>query len=358
MHVPFCRHICGYCDFCRTVYSSELAEQWLNALETELEYKKIHSDIQTVYIGGGTPTSLEAPLLDRLFQLLEPYTSNVQEYTIEINPETFDGKKAELFKQYGVNRASIGLQTANEKLLKMIGRHHTPEDVLAAINLLRSLSDIHNISLDLMYSLPGQTMQDVEDAFDFVRNSGVPHVSLYSLTIEPGSVFGKTGKEPLDEDTEADMYERLISLCEANGYHQYEISSFAKEGCESNHNKAYWHYDDFIGIGAGASGKENHIRYDHTKVLREYMENPIKTEKTILSHEDEMFEEIMMRLRLKKEGIDRNEFKKRYGLDVKEAFPHMEKLIRENLLVETEDRIVCSETGFPVLNSILVSLMP
>ncbi|MBF1101517.1 MAG: radical SAM protein, partial [Solobacterium sp.] len=205
LHVPFCRTICSYCDFCHVGYQETVANQWLDAIKTDIQNRHINENLRTIYIGGGTPTALSSSQLDQLLCLLDPYAHTVQEYTIEINPETFDEDKAKILQKHGVNRASIGFQTSDERLLQMMNRHHRLEDVAETMRLLRKYG-IDNISLDLMYSLPTQTMESLKKSLQDAIALEPTHLSLYSLTIEPNTVFAKKGYEHLEDDMEADMY--------------------------------------------------------------------------------------------------------------------------------------------------------
>ncbi len=356
LHVPFCRSICYYCDFVHRPYQQEAADRWLDALEYEISKKKINPDLRTVYIGGGTPTSLNEEQLARMLSLLDPCTEKAEEYTCEINPETLTAAKAELLALHGVNRASIGFQTGSDRLLKMMGRHHTAEDVKTAMELLKE-AGIGNISLDLMYSLPGQTMADLKEAAEYAVSLEPKHLSLYSLTIEENTVFAKKGYRPLDEDTEADMYEYICSTLPEKGFRQYEISNFARPGYESKHNLVYWHYEDFYGLSAGASGKENHCRYDNVRSLPAYLKDPLQKEIISLGREDEMFETVMMGLRLK-EGMSLSSFEERFSVSFEEAFGEKaEKLLIEGKLEIAGNQIKCADAYYHLLNSVLEELL-
>lgn len=356
VHVPFCAHICGYCDFAHTVYSEETAERWLNALKTEMEHRDFPEVIDTVYIGGGTPTSLSHDLLERFLCMLDGLSSHACEYTVEINPETLDEKKCEILKRHGIGRASIGFQTSDERLLKLMGRHHTMDDMRRCVNMLRK-HGIEDISLDLMYSLPFQTMDILTSSAADALSLHPSHLSLYSLTVEEGTMFERKGYTSLDEDSEADMYEWLCEILPRYGYRQYEVSNFCKEGHASRHNIGYWHYDDFIGLGCGASGKENHMRYDHVKNVFEYIRNPLHKEEIALTREDEMFENLMMGVRMK-EGMDTALFEKRYGISFMEAYGDVfEPLHKQGYMDIMNDRLVFSETGYPIMNSLLVDFL-
>ncbi|MEE3486983.1 MAG: radical SAM family heme chaperone HemW [Bulleidia sp.] len=352
VHVPFCRSICSYCDFCHKPYQSDLAAQWLNAIETELSSFRFTEQIETIYLGGGTPTALSFAQLERLLALLDPYTAQVREYTCEINPETLDEDKAQLLKDHGVNRASIGYQTDDKELLKLMNRHHDAHSVNNTMALLRS-KGINNISLDLMYSLPGQTMASLKQSVHTAIAMKPDHLSLYSLTIEPGTLFALKHLDHLDEDTEADMYEWIMQELPKHGYHQYEISNFALPGKESLHNQMYWNYQDFAGIGCGASGKEGTYRYDHTKDVMTYLKDPCAILKTELSEQDQMFEALMMGLRLRK-GLNRHIFKDMFGKDINEVWPDIIAREMENcMLAESEDALYATDRGFEILNDVL-----
>lgn len=356
LHVPFCKTICSYCDFCHTVYQTDAADQWLDALAKEIQAKQINPNLKTIYIGGGTPTSLSYAQLDQLLTMLDPFSKQVQEYTVEINPETLDDAKAEILCMHGINRASLGFQTSSPTLLKTLGRHHTILQVQQTMECLHR-HGITNLSLDLMYSLPGQTMADLQQSVQDALACSPAHLSLYSLTIEENTVFGRKGYQHLDEDTEADMYEWICQALPQAGYHQYEISNFALEGRESMHNKAYWDYRDFYGISIGASGKEGFLRYDHTRNLAEYLKEPTAIQEIPLSKEDAMFEMVMMGLRLKR-GLDLRLFADTFDTSFYAVYgAKADALIAKGLLEKDESYCWASQRGFEILNSVLVDLM-
>ncbi len=357
LHVPFCRTICHYCDFAHSVYRKENARKWLDALAKEIKAVNIDPELKTIYIGGGTPTALAYEELKELLELLDPYRKAVQEYTVEINPETLDEEKAALLAAHGVNRASIGFQTGDEGLLKLMGRHHTARQVKETMDLLEQ-NGIDNVSLDLMYSLPGQTMDSLKESLETAVSMKPKHLSLYSLTIEPETVFGKKGYEHLDEDTEADMYESIRDTLPRHGFAQYEISNFSLPGYESKHNSAYWDYRDFYGIGCGASGKEGNVRYDHPKKLKDYLADPLHREETVLSEAEEMFETVMMGMRFKK-GMDLRLFEERFGRSFFMVYGDAYASLKEKGLIGSgETRVYASEKGYEILNTVLEEFLP
>ena len=330
IHVPFCKTICSYCDFCHQIYNKDTVNKWLDTIALEIK-EKCEGNYETIYIGGGTPTSLTTDELEKLLSLIKPYTNNILEYTIEVNPESLDLDKVKLFNEYGINRISMGVQTSNNDLLKMLIRHHTFDDAKDKIQLLKD-NGLNNISIDLMYSLPNQTLEMLDKTIEDFILLDIPHVSIYSLNVEENTVFGKKGITSLDEEIEADMYEMIINKLEKAGYRQYEVSNFSKEGFKSKHNIAYWKYEDFLGISLGASSKLGNLRYTNTRNFNEYfIDYNSKSEDLILTKKDMMFENIMMSLRMK-DGLNIDEFNNRYDTNLLEVYK--DALENNNLSIE------------------------
>lgn len=357
IHVPFCRDICAYCDFTRCRYHKGLADKWLIAIQKEIQEKLCDSKLHTIYIGGGTPSALSLQQLEKLLKCLLPYSDHVTEYTIEANVESFDDDKIKLCKTYGVNRVSLGVQTLQPVLLDEIHRHHSLVDVRNRIQAIHACG-IDNISVDLIYGLPKQSFAMwKEDLQEIVKTLDVQHISLYALTIEEHSEFGRKHVKNIDAAIEADMYEYAISFLKGHGFIHYEISNFAKSGCVSQHNMAYWRYDDFYGIGCGASGKYAHCRYDNTKNLQTYIEHGSSPNTIMLTIEDEMFEMIMMGLRTSA-GVDMYAFQERYGVHILEHY-HMaiQKHKNAGLLEISDSCLTATYQGMLLLNDILLDFM-
>ena len=350
VHIPFCDHICGYCDFTRFRYNRAISDSFMLRLIAQIN--QLPGKLKTIYVGGGTPTSLHADQLEGLLQSLAPLLDEEGEFTFEGNPENLTQDKVELLVKYGVNRMSLGVQTTNDDLLEKIGRHHKFYDVKKGVTLLRECG-INNISLDLMYGLPGQSLASFEQSMRDVLALKPQHVSIYSLILEPNSIFGKTGIQPVSIEVETEMYLRCIELMVESGYKHYEISNFALEGYESRHNSAYWHYDDFYALGPGSSLKLNHTRKTWTKSLKKYMDGDAFDEIIHLTKEDEMFEYIMMNMRLK-DGFSFENFKARFGTDF---LKHYEKAIAKcgDLVIITKTHFKASDIGFIMLDDILLN---
>lgn len=356
VHVPFCQTICAYCDFTRCGYHKGLADKWLIAVEQEIK-EKLQGPLETLYLGGGTPTSLTFSQLEKLLQVLQPYSCACKEFTMEANVESFSKDKIALCKQYGVNRVSLGVQSLQPSLLKIIERTHSKEDILSVLQNLQEIG-IHNISIDLIYGLPTQTMKMWQDDLQEVVSSfPISHISLYALTIEKNAKFGRNKVQPIDAGLEADMYEYAVDFLSKHGFVQYEISSFAKNGQESMHNKMYWTYEDFYGIGCGASGKQQHIRYDNTKNLHTYLTKGSSPIKTSLSIKDEMFELLMMNLRLRK-GMSLQHFYELFHIDFTQYYEKpLQRMINQDMLVIKDGYVYASEKGYPLLHEILMEFM-
>ena len=356
LHVPFCKTICGYCDFCHFLFNEEKANNWLIALENEIKDKNINKDLETIYIGGGTPTSLNIIQLEKLLAIMEPYSKNVNEYTIEVNPETIDEDKVKLLKKYNINRVSIGVQTSDNRLLKLMNRFHDFNTVIYCVNLFKKY-DINNISVDVMYGIPTQTLDDLNKTLDDVLSLDIPHISIYCLTIEPDTLFDRLNYKGVDEDLDADMYDLINNKLISNGFFQYEISNYSKKGYESKHNLTYWNYNDFYGISLSSSGKENNVRYDNTKDFNKYLNGDYIENKVILSQDDLMFEHIMMGLR-KKEGINIKDFNLRYKTSLIDKYKDVIKsLINDGLIEINNEYIRCSVKGLLISNDVIVKFM-
>ena len=355
IHVPFCKSICPYCDFCRILYDPKRVDPWLETIQKEIEsalsWIRKQDGLRTLYLGGGTPNILSEDQLQTLVSPLIPYLHEDYEFTIECTPEALNEDKIKAMKKLGVNRVSLGVQSFHDDILRKLGRRHTKEMIERAIESLKR-NGIENISIDLMYALPFQDQRDLKKDIEEFLKLDIMHLSIYSLILEENSAFGKAHMQPLDEDLEADEYEWIVKTLKEHGFDHYEISSFAKEGAYSKHNLAYWMDEDFIGIGAGASGRLLGARYHNTKDLDTYIRlGPCRTEEKT----DGSFEAIMMGLRTSF-GVDLKAYEEKYQIDLeKKAQPLMKKY--EGELMIQEGALKCDERGREKLNSILVDFL-
>lgn len=353
VHIPFCQHICAYCDFCRIGYNETLAQQYLQALEKELSGLK-QTTFETVYIGGGTPSALSIPLLKQLFVILQPYTTQAVEYTMEVNPETVDEAKIATIKQGGINRVSLGVQVTQQHLLKTIFRKHQFDDVTRVVNLFCQ-TGITNITLDLMYGIPNQTLRDFVESMTLCTSLPIKHISLYSLTIEPNSYFGRKGIQALSDIEDEQMYFSALKYLPTKNFIHYEISNFALAGYQSKHNQSYWRYDDFIGVGASASSKVGKKRWTNTFNIQAYIKGVNDLSEVVnLTDDDQRFEYLMMNLRLK-QGFLLEEFKQRFQVDFCSYYQQaLQETIKKRWLIVDNQRCRASETGFTMLNDVLL----
>ncbi len=358
IHIPFCEHICHYCDFNKVFLKGQPVEQYLTALETEirLTLERVPSEsLQSIFIGGGTPTALSVPQLDRLCTIIREYLpyNRETEFTVEANPGDLSEDKLKLLYESGVNRLSFGVQSFNDELLKKIGRTHKARDVFHSVTSARKIG-FENISLDLIYSLPGQTVAHFNETLQTAFSLETTHFSGYSLIIEPKTVFyqlmNKNKLELPDEDTEAAMYEILMEQMEKHQFRQYEISNFAKKGYESRHNLTYWDNNHYYGFGAGAHSYLSGFRRSNYGPLKKYM-TPLEAGKLPVSEEHyvidkEMMEEEMFLGLRKTKGVSMAVFQEKYKINPLEYFQQViEDLIKKDLLKVNEDHIALTKRG-------------
>ncbi|MFP9085364.1 radical SAM family heme chaperone HemW [Streptococcus equi] len=353
VHIPFCTQICYYCDFSKVFIKNQPVDAYLEALIKEFESYQI-SSLKTLYIGGGTPTAITAKQLDYLLSHLQQHLQldQLEEFTIEANPGDLTEDKIAVLRQSAVNRISLGVQTFNDKQLKQIGRSHTEAQIYATIASLKE-AGFQNISIDLIYALPGQTIQQVKENVAKALALDIPHLSLYSLILEHHTVFMnkmRRGKLQLPtEDLEAEMFEYIISEMEANGFEHYEISNFTKPGFESRHNLMYWNNDEYFGCGAGASGYLDGIRYRNRIPIQHYLkavaDGNARLSEEVLTKEEMMEEELFLGLR-KKSGVSVSRFQEKFGLSFESRYgPVVRELQSQGLLVEDKDFIRMTKKG-------------
>lgn len=353
VHIPFCTQICYYCDFSKVFIKNQPVDAYLQALIREFRSYDI-TELRTLYIGGGTPTSISAVQLDYLLtELIRDLNLNtLEEFTIEANPGDLTVDKIEVLQKSAVNRVSLGVQTFNDKHLKRIGRSHNEAQIYSTIDALKT-AGFQNISIDLIYTLPGQTMDDVRSNVAKALSLNIPHLSLYSLILEHHTVFMnkmRRGKLHLPtEDLEAEMFEYIISEMERNGFEHYEISNFTKPGFESRHNLMYWENVEYYGVGAGASGYLDGIRYRNRGPIQHYLkgvsEGNARLSEEVLSKNEMMEEELFLGLR-KKEGVSIGKFEQKFGTSFEKRYGQIvQELQSDGLLKENNGFIQMTKKG-------------
>lgn len=358
IHIPFCEHICYYCDFNKVFLEGQPVDEYVDLLIREMQITAMNKQmepIDTVFVGGGTPTTLNEAQIAKLctaIQEIFPMKEEV-EFSFEANPGDLSVAKVQTMKDYGVNRISMGVQSFNNDLLKKIGRIHTVKDVYQSVENMRTVG-FENVSIDLIFSLPGQTEADFQDTLNQALALDLPHYSAYSLIIEPKTIFYnlmQKGKLFLPgQDAEANMYDLLLVEMEKHGRNQYEISNFAKEGFESKHNITYWSNEHYYGFGAGAHGYIGNTRYSNFGPIKKYMEPlqenklPVFQQKE-LTLKEKMEEEMFLGLR-KVSGVSKAGFQRKFGQDLDTTFQNaIQKTMAKGWLENNEENVALTRNG-------------
>lgn len=364
IHIPFCEHICYYCDFNKVFLEGQPVDEYVDRLLDEIEWgtKNKTTSFPTIYIGGGTPTSLTATQLDKLLAGITERVSlaDTQEFTIEANPGDLTEEKLAIMKTYGINRLSMGVQSFDDRLLKKIGRKHTASDVIETLHLLER-KGFHNVSIDLIYALPGQTIENFRQTLFQALAFDLPHYSLYSLILENKTMFMnwvRKGNMVLpSQEIELQMFEETIEAMTKAGKQHYEISNFAQPGYESKHNLMYWNNEEYYGFGAGASGYVNQERYRNFGPIQHYLKPLKKGQQPIyqiekLSEKEKMEEELFLGLR-KMAGISKRMFAKKFGQSYDSVYGEVtKKLVQKGWLNQDQETVCLTKQGIYIGNNV------
>ncbi len=354
IHIPFCKSRCAYCDFFSTT-QLERREEYVQALLREIAARVPDNEpIDTIYFGGGTPSILETKQIERLLNaLLKKSTTPPQEITLEANPGDLNLEKLTALKRLGINRLSIGIQSFNDAELRLIGRRHNAAQAIQAVNDAQT-AGFDNISIDLIYALPEQTMESWRETIHTALLLGVQHISCYCLSYEDGTPLtrllddGKISRT--DEDTENKLYDELCEILTANGFIHYEVSNFALPNRQSKHNSSYWNNTPYIGLGAGAHSYDGQTRRWNIADLAAYVRRILSDSKywdeESLTEEQKAIEHIMLGLRTR-EGITLTE----------ELKPKAQPLIEQGLLNQTDTNITATQSGLHILNRLIEQLI-
>ena len=367
IHIPFCRSKCLYCDFNSYANREGDAPGYVAALLQELSvYQGKYNFIyKTVFIGGGTPTVINCSLIGDLMEKLAPRIKAGAEITMESNPGTVTFESLKYYRSLGINRLSIGLQAWQEGLLRGLGRIHSLEDFLYAYNCARK-SGFDNISADLMFALPNQTLSMWKETVENVCSLGVEHVSCYSLMLEEGTKLCemyKEGKVQLpDEELDREMYKSAVDILASHGYSQYEISNFARKDMECKHNLIYWKNEEYLGVGAGSHSKLEGIRFWNHRDIDRYnsliMQGKVPVEGQEESSRDEdIWETIFLALRLN-DGLDLPGFEIKYGVDFQSRYAStLNKLMAQGLVFIESERLKLTDRGRDLSNSVFIEFI-
>lgn len=355
IHIPFCEHICKYCDFTKLFYFSKFEKPYLEALKKEIS-SKVKNKVFTLYFGGGTPTALSDEGFENILRFASSFLEKDYEFTVEANVENLTKSKLDIMKRCGVNRLSIGVQSTCNALLKEIGRCHTFEDAQKIIKLAKS-KGFYNINIDLIYGFKNESLNDVKKDLEEFIKLDIDHISIYSLIVEKGSMFYNLKYPTQNEEDSRKYYEYIVKYLREKGYERYEISNFAKNGKYSRHNLTYWHNEEYYGCGLGASGYVNGVRYENTKSLPEYLKgNYISSSERVDEKElEEYF--LITNLRLE-QGFSKEQYKDLFGVEFEEKYNN--KIINFDLKRYFDfsvGRIRLNDEGLIMMDFVLLKLL-
>lgn len=350
VHIPFCSSKCNYCSFV-SYPTLERITGYVYSLLKEISVNYSGEPLETLYIGGGTPSLIPIDLLRKIISKFS--FSNSAEITIEVNPEDVTEQLIASYLNMGINRISMGIQSLDDKILQIAGRRHTSSRALEAIDIIIN-SGYENLSVDLIYGLPFQSLESFINDVETLINYSIKHISLYGLKIEEDSAFGK--KMPLglpDDDIQADMYQAVCELLPNKGFLQYEISNFAKAGFESKHNLNYWNNNSYYGFGVSAHGYVDGFRYYNTSSLSEYMEKPDVTEYAHHVTDKEKLEEAIFLGLRKASGINLESINRQFSINFEEKFASVIDKYKDQFLVLENGCLKFTTRGFLLSNVIL-----
>lgn len=354
LHIPFCKEICSYCDFCKMFYNEKFVNDYLNELEREIDKNYQKEYLKTIYIGGGTPSSLSYSQLNKLFSITNKLNlKDKYEFTFECNIKDINKELLEVLKKNKVNRISIGIETINEKFFKLLNRYNNKEEIKDKIELVKEY--FNNINIDLMYAFSNETIEDLDNDLDFFKELDVTHISIYSLILEENTKLYIDKTKPIDDELESNMYYHIINYLENLGYHHYEISNFSKEGYESIHNLTYWNNDKYYGFGLSSGGYINNKRYLNTRSLNNYLKGEYIKEEDIITKEIDMENEMILGLR-KIKGVNKKDFFDKYNFKIEDIFDII-NMIDKNLLEDKEGYIRIPKDKLYLSNSILINFI-
>ena len=354
IHIPFCNTICSYCDFCKMLYNKDLVDKYLSSLKKEIKDKYKKEIIKTIYIGGGSPSSLNIEQLNSLKDIISIFNlhKNV-EFTIEVNISDIEEEKLIFYKKLGINRISIGIETINNKYLKLLNRFHTKNEVINKINLVKKY--FTNINVDFIYGFNNQTINDLKKDLDFFKGLDINHISIYSLILEENTKLYIEKYRRLNDDEDAKMYYYIIDYLESLGFNHYEISNFSKPGYESKHNLVYWNNETYYGFGLRSSGYIGNVRYTNTRSLNKYINGNYILNSDIITKEIDMENEMILGIR-KIEGINKIKFLNKFNIKIEDVFA-INKLIKNKLLIDNNGYIYIPKDKLYIENKILVNFI-
>ena len=349
IHIPFCNSICTYCDFCKIFYNKKYINDYLNNLEQEIKVRYKSEIVNTIFIGGGTPSSLDDEELIRLMNIIEIFKLNDNyEFTVECNIESITENKLKIMKKYGVNRISIGVESFDNSIIKLLGRNHTKKDVYNKMGIVKRY--FSNINIDLIYAAYDD-INILKSDIDCFLKLDIPHISTYSLIIEDNTMLKINGMKNIDEDIDYEMYKYIEDALEKNDYIHYEISNYAKNGFQSKHNLVYWNNEEYYGFGLSSTSYINNERITNTKNLRKYLNGEYLDTSVYEDKDIRMENEIMLGLR-KLDGIDLDRFKEKFNVSLEDIY-NIDNLVRNGYLIRDNNCIKIDKKYMYISNEII-----
>ena len=355
IHIPFCHNICSYCDFCKQLYNETNVNKYLTALENEIKDRYNNEELESIYIGGGTPSALSFLQLKKLFNILRILRTNkLKEFTFECNVNDITEELIKLLKNNGVNRLSIGIESFNKEKLKFMERYAEYNDVKNKIKMIKEVG-INNINIDLIYGIPEETLKILKKDIKYFLKLKPNHISTYSLILEEYTKLSIKNIQPINEELELKMYNYIRKKLKQKKYIHYEISNFSLTGCESIHNLKYWNNLEYYGFGLGSHGYIDGIRYENTKNFNKYIENIYVNKQEIVGIREKQENELMLGLR-KIKGININEFYNKYKVKIEDVFP-IKPLLKNKDLIYKNGNIFINPDKLYIMNEILLKLI-
>ena len=355
IHIPFCKSICSYCDFCKLLYNEKWIDLYLDSLAKEIKSYNISSKVKTLYIGGGTPSSLNEKCLEKLFTIINKFNFiKNYEFTFECNINDINSNLLNILKKGKVNRLSIGIESFDKNNLKLLNRSCDYIDVKNKINLCKKFG-FNNINVDLIYAVPSENEKILLNDLNLLTSLDITHISTYSLMIEENTVLYINNIKPIKEKLDYKMYKIICKFLKEKGFKHYEISNFAKEGYESKHNLVYWNNEHYYGFGLGASGYISNIRYNNTRNLNDYLKEKYLLNKEIITNEDNLKYGLILGLR-KINGINVNNFNEKYHTNLLEN-EKVKDLIKNKELIYENGYLFINKKYIYVQNEILIKLI-
>lgn len=356
IHIPFCKSLCSYCDFCKMFYINKWVDLYLDCLEDEIKNMYENEKITSLYIGGGTPSSLTVNQLEKLNQIIKLFDLDENaEITFEANLSDLNDIYLNYLKNIGVNRLSIGVESFNSEKLKLMGRDADFDNASKIIKIARS-KGFNNINVDFMYALPNETLQETKEDLNKIIKLKPDHVSTYSLILNPNTkLFMKYKSNNISEDVEEQMYKYICKTLKRHDFIHYEVSNFSKENKQSKHNLVYWNNEEYYGFGLGACGYIHKVRYENTKNMNKYLKKNYIYKRELVSIDDEKKNKLMLGLRLTK-GIDLNEWFFKYNENLEEN-KNIKELINKKYLIVNEKFLSINPKKMYIMNEILIKII-